>query len=127
MNLDVYLFKAINGLAGQWKALDLLGIFLAEYLGYVLLFSLVVFLLIDFKKYWRMVAESVIAGLFVRFVLVEIIWRIYFHPRPFVVRKATLLIAHNGKLSSFPSAHASFYFALSTIIFGYNRRIGMLF
>lgn len=71
MILDVYFFNLINGFAGKWHLLDLAGIFLAEYFSYVLLFILVLFLLVNFKKYWRMVAESIIAGLFVRFALVE--------------------------------------------------------
>lgn len=127
MNIDLYFFSFINGLAGRWPWLDWAGIFLAKYFEYVLLFCLVLFLAKDFKKYWRMVAEAFIAAIFVRFVLAEIIRRIWFRPRPFVDNHVNLLIPHNANEASFPSGHASFYFALSTIIYTYNKKAGILF
>jgi undecaprenyl-diphosphatase len=38
-----------------------------------------------------------------------------------------LLVDHNAEEGSFPSGHASFYFALSTIVFLYNRKLGIFF
>ena len=37
-----------------------------------------------------------------------------------------LLLSHEAT-SSFPSGHAAFYFALSTIIYFYNKKAGLLF
>jgi len=136
--LDLEIFNVINGFAGKWPWLDSLGIFCAVYLGYILLFCLVLFLIKDFlpqeqsrpagKKYWRMVAESLVAALFVRFVLVKIFYQLFFRFRPFVYySNAHLLLPYNSGATSFPSGHASFYFALSTIIFGYNKKIGIWF
>ncbi len=127
MNLDLYIFNAINGFAGKWHWLDLTGIFFAKYFEYFLLLALVSFLLKDFKKYWRMVVEALIAAVFVRFILAEIIREIWFRPRPFVHNSVNLLISYDPKESSFPSGHASFYFALSTIIYSYNKKAGILF
>lgn len=150
MNLNLYLFNVVNGFAGKWKALDSLGIFFAEYLGYILLFCLLLFLVIypvklsrraghrfalqigfnwvSFKKYWRMITESFIAAIFVRFILVELIRILWFSPRPFVNNYAHLLLpGYNPGGPSFPSGHASFYFALSTIIYGYNKKVGIWF
>lgn len=127
MYADIVIFKLINGLADKWKLLDFLGIFFAKYFEYFLLFALVLFLIKDYKKYWRMVTEAFVAAVFVRFVLAEIIRIIYFRPRPFVYNYVNLLIPHNVNEASFPSGHASFYFALSTIIYGYNKKVGILF
>ena len=127
MSLDLYVFNLINGLAGKWMVLDFLGIFFAKYFEYFLLFVLVLFLIKDYRKYWRMVAEALIAAVFVRFVLVEVIRKIRFRPRPFVYDSFNLLIPYDLSKTSFPSDHASFYFALSTIIYGYNKKAGMLF
>ncbi|OGZ64102.1 MAG: hypothetical protein A3A98_03920 [Candidatus Staskawiczbacteria bacterium RIFCSPLOWO2_01_FULL_40_39] len=149
MIVDADIFYFINGFAGKWQWLDWLGIFFAQYLGYILLFSLLVFLLIypiklsrkagqrfalqivfdraGFKKYWRMVAEGVVAALFVRFVLVEIFYWLRFRMRPFVDGNNNLLISYDISKTAFPSGHASFYFALSTIIYGYHKKAGILF
>jgi undecaprenyl-diphosphatase len=37
------------------------------------------------------------------------------------------LINQSAKEASFPSGHASFYFALSTIVYLYNKKLGILF
>lgn len=127
MQIDLAIFNAIHGLAGKWSLLDYLGIFCAVYLGYVLLFVLLCFLLINGKKYWRMVAESVAAALFVRFVLVNFIRMLRFRPRPFTYENFNALIPYDYDKTSFPSGHASFYFALSAIIYAYNKKAGMFF
>lgn len=127
MAIDLQIFNFINGLAGKWYWLDLVGVFFAKYFEYVLLLILVLFLFKDLKKYWRMVAEALVAAFFVRFVLVEIIRSIKFRPRPFVYENFNLLVPYDLDKTSFPSGHASFYFALSTIIYGYNKKLGILF
>ena len=127
MNLDLYFFNLINQFAGKWEVLDFLGIFFAKYFEYVLLLCLVLFLIKDFKKYWLMVVEALTTAILVRFVITEIIRWFWFRPRPFVNDYVNLLISKNFEEASFPSGHASFYFALSTIIYIYNKKIGILF
>jgi len=127
MYLDVVIFDWINGLAGRWPWVDFFGIFCAVYLGYILLFSLVLFLVKNFQKYWRMVAEALIAAVFVRFLLVEIFYLLKFRLRPFVHNQVNFLIPYDASATAFPSGHASFYFALSTIIYGYHKKAGILF
>ena len=127
MNIDLYLFNLINGFAGRWAWLDYLGMFLAQYFEYFLWLCLLIFLAVNFKKYWKMVAEAVIAALFTRFVLVEFIRWLWFRPRPFVTLNFAPLISYSAKEPSFPSGHASFYFALSTIVYFYNKKAGILF
>jgi undecaprenyl-diphosphatase len=127
MNIDLYIFHLINGFAGKWQWLDYFGMFCAEYLGYVLMFVLFLFLLFRFKKYWRMVLEATIAAVFTRFVLAEIIRIIFFRARPFVTLNFIPLINQSPKEASFPSGHATFFFALSTIVYFYNKKAGILF
>lgn len=127
MNIDLYFFNLINGFAGRWIWLDFLGIFFAKYFEYFLLFCVLLFLVINFKKYWRTVLVALVAAVFSRFVLAEIIRWLWFRPRPFVVLNFTPLISKSAEEASFPSGHASFYFALSTIIYFYNKKAGILF
>lgn len=127
MYLDIYLFNIINGFVGKWRWLDIAGVFFAKYFEYFLLAVLLVLLVKNFRKYWKMITGALVAAVFVRFVLVEIIRRVFFRPRPFVYNPVNLLISHSANEPSFPSGHASFYFALSTIIYGYNKGFGILF
>ncbi|MEK7663863.1 MAG: phosphatase PAP2 family protein [Patescibacteria group bacterium] len=127
MYLDLIIFRAINNLAGKWELLDKLGIFFAVRAGYLLLASLIIFLLKDFKKYWEMVVKAIVAALFVRFILVEAFYQLHFRFRPLVYDQFNFLIPYNEDQTSFPSGHASFYFALSTIIYNYNKKAGIIF
>ena len=127
MNIDLYLFNLINGLAGRWAWLDYLAMFFAQYFEYFLLLALLLFLATGFKKYWKMVLEALISATVARFVLMEIIRWLWFRPRPFVAGNFIPLINQSSKEASFPSGHASFYFALSTVIYCYNKKAGIIF
>ena len=127
MNIDLYLFNLINGFAGRWPWLDYLGIFLAKYFEYVLWLCLLLFLVLGLKKYWKMAASAVFSAIISRFVLAEIIRLIWFRPRPFALFNFIPLIQQSPAEASFPSGHASFYFAFSTIVYLYNKNVGILF
>jgi undecaprenyl-diphosphatase len=127
MNIDLYLFNLINGLAGKWAWLDYLGIYFAQYFEYFLWFCLILFLVISFRKYWRMVLGAFVTAVFTRFVLAEIIRWLWFRQRPFVSLNFIPLINQRATEASFPSGHASFYFALSTIVYYYNKKAGIFF
>src|SRR3989344_3105578 len=127
MNVDLYFFNLINSLALKWYWLDFIGFIIAKYSEYVLVVILVLFLAINFKKYWRMILEAVAAAVFTRFVLAEIIRWLWFKPRPFVTNSVNLLLDYDAKKASFPSGHAVFYFTLSTIVYFYNKKIGIVF
>lgn len=137
--LDLFIFQQINQFAFKYLWLDTLAIFFAKYFGYILVLFLLVFLLKNFKKYWQMVVQAFLAATLVRFVIVEIIR--YFLPRVrpfalpsfdeqnlggFVENSINLLINHSQE-ASFPSGHASFFFAVSTVVYLYNKKAGLLF
>jgi len=127
MNMDLYLFNLVNSFAGQWSWLDFVGIFFAKYLEYFLWLFLFFFLMANLKKYWKMVLEALIAAVFTRLILTEGIRWLWFRPRPFVSLDFIPLIGKSASEASFPSGHASFYFALSTIVYCYNKKAGILF
>ncbi len=124
--MDLYLFNLINQYAGKWVYLDSIAIFFAKYFEYVLVLSLLIFLAIGFRKYWKVIVQSLISAILARFIIVSFIRFIWYRPRPFIDNAVNLLVEHPDK-ASFPSGHAAFYFALSTIIFLYNKKIGILF
>lgn len=127
MSLDLNIFNIINGLAGIYEWLDACAVFLAKNSEYILAVFLVMILIYNFRKYWKMVLEALIAAVFTRFVLAEIMRAFFFRARPFVSHQVNQLIEYNSQEASFPSGHACFYFALSTIIYFYNKKLGIAF
>jgi len=124
--LDYSIFQQINRFAGRWYFLDSLGIFLAKYLGYFLIFFLLLFLIKDFKKHLPMVIKGFLAAILARLGFVELIRFLWHRPRPFIENNIHLLLEHSAS-SSFPSGHAAFFFALSTVVYFYNKKAGYLF
>jgi undecaprenyl-diphosphatase len=127
MNLDVFLFNQINGLAGKSVCLDNVAIFFARYFEYFLILCLFLFMIKNAKKYWRMVIQGFAAAILSKFVITNIIRWLFPRPRPFVENHANLLFDYNSAEPSFPSGHAAFYFAIATIVYFYNRKAGVLF
>ncbi|MBI2041653.1 MAG: phosphatase PAP2 family protein [Candidatus Nealsonbacteria bacterium] len=125
--MDYFLFQQINSLAGHWAYLDALGIFFAKYSGYVLILALLLFSARNYKKYWPMAIRAFSAAIVSRFVVAEIIRFFWPKLRPFVENQANLIISQSPTEPSFPSGHATFYFALSAAVYFYNKKLGIIF
>jgi len=124
--MDYLIFQQINNLALKNLYLDEVAIFCASFLGYILIGVLFILLIKNFKKYYKIATQAFISGIFARFIIVEIIRFIWDRPRPFISNSVNLLINHSSS-ASFPSGHAAFFFALSTLIYFYNKKTGILF
>lgn len=118
--MDFLIFSLLNNLAGKYQWLDYLIIFFARYFE----FFLVVFVVVFFRKRVSVLLTAFSAAIFSRFILVEAIRLIWFRPRPFVNREVILLLPYDASKAAFPSGHAAFYFALSTIVYIYNKKAG---
>ena len=122
--LDLNLFNAIHGLAGQNNLLDSVIVFCAEYFIDVLLIVLAIF---AFQK-WRAgdissfmeYVVSVAAGIFARLVVTEAIRFFYHRPRPFLALHIPHLLTDTEY--SFPSGHTIFMFALATAMLSVNKK-----
>ncbi|MFH1714161.1 MAG: phosphatase PAP2 family protein [Candidatus Nealsonbacteria bacterium] len=126
MNWDIILFQKINQYAGQNQCLDSSAVFLAKYLGYILIFLLLFLLLKDFKKNLSVLIRIFGIALFSRFIVAELIRFLWERPRPFVEDNVNLLFDHQAT-ASFPSGHATFFFALSAALYFYNKKAGIVF
>jgi undecaprenyl-diphosphatase len=130
MHPDLYLFQYINGLASHFKLLDLSGIFLAEYFPYLLGLIMFLFLFWPRKKRFEnrlMIALGLLAALIARFVIKTVILLIYNRPRPFIILEGThklLATSLVDSFQSFPSGHAIFFFALSMVLYKFNKKLG---
>ena len=101
-------------------------IFLGEYLSHILIAGILVFWWENKKRYPKFLWESFLAALLSRGIITELIRFFWERPRPFVEQNITPLIEHAAS-ASFPSGHATFFFALGTILFFYNKTAGALF
>jgi len=126
MDIDFYLFSQINDLAGKYLWIDILAIFLTKYLGYYLVINLFLFLLKNPKKYWQMIIKALLAGALAFFGFRQIIYWFWHRSRPFVENHVNLLLSHSNT-PSFPSGHSVLFFALSSLVYFYNKKIGIIF
>lgn len=124
MNFDLYLFSIINSFAGKRKWLDVLAIFFAKYLDYILVIFLFIFAFVS--KNISIFISPVLLGLFSRFVINEAIYFFYKRKRPPALTPAKILI-NIPKHPSFPSGHASFFFALSFSLLPFNLNFAIAF
>lgn len=125
---DLSLFYALNGLAGQAPFLDQIIVFCASYLAYVLIVAFVAYVLLS-RHTKRLKAEILLTALtsavVARFGIAEIIRFFYHRPRPFLTLDIQPLFTDPAW--SFPSGHATFFFALATAMFLYDKRWGIGF
>ena len=119
--MNLILFEKINSIAFRWDLLDQILVFNSIYLPYILLFCVFLY----FKRYKFLPILSILSG-FISCFFVLVFRFVYYNPRPFVDSSSEFLLNHSD-ISSFPSAHTSFFFAFSTIVFLYNKKIGSLF
>lgn len=104
--------------------MDLIILFSAKYLGYILLAAFAILFLKNRNKLFLFLPLT--AALISRFVFTEIIKFFYFRPRPFVEQAISPLIEH-APTASFPSGHTAFFFALSAGVYSFNKKVGLWF
>lgn len=127
MALDYAIFHWLNALAGRSPSTDWLTLAAAEHLPVLVILGGCAAMIMSartVRKGSRWVVDALAAGLFARYVIVAAIWAIVPRERPFLSQD----IAHLFVVShpSFPSAHASFLFAFSTVAFLMDRKIGIV-
>jgi undecaprenyl-diphosphatase len=128
MTLDTQVFYLLNNLAGQSSFFDGIIVFFASYLAYILI---VVFLaLVFFSQYagrekLQIVVVTGVSALIARFGIAELIRFFYHRPRPFLDLPVHQLLTSNEW--SFPSGHATFFFAMATVVYFYNKKWGIGF
>ena len=119
-------FRLINDLAGHNIWLDRFMVFAADKMGYLLILSL---LIIFWKKNYfkKVVFVSFGSAIIARFAFVAILRYLLYSPRPFLVLENINRLMNHSLESSFPSGHATFYFALAMVVYLYNKKAGHVY
>ena len=128
MSYDLVIFNFFHSLAGQSAAMNWLIIFFGKYLAYILVLGAAV--LLWKENSWRhriyKFALLALAVILSRGIVAEAIQFFFFRARPFVRLDLTPVFNH-GNVASFPSGHASVFFALAFAIFLFNKKVGSVF
>ncbi len=127
MNIDAEIYLYLNKFAGEYFFLDFIFYFFASILPYLFIFAFVFFFLRNPQKNGFFSLEVIFTGFFSRYALIEA--GRYFFPRerPFQVLEEVNLILPYKESLSFPSGHTAFLFGISTAVYFYNKRIGIIF
>lgn len=129
--MDLYFFQLINSLAGRLWPLDWFAVFFADYFGYFLI--LIAIILFLRERNWRertyffsLAALSLILS---RGIIAEALKFFIARKRPFSILEIAPLLKYEAydKFMSFPSGHASFFFALALAVFYFNKLWGWRF
>jgi undecaprenyl-diphosphatase len=125
---DRTLFNFLHDLAGKNGLLDLAGIFFAEYLGYFVVLSVLVWFILerDWRKRFNAIALTVLSAIIARGIIAEILKFAFARPRPGITLKFIPLIDAPQSFA-FPSGHATFFFAVVVAVWFYNRKWGNWF
>lgn len=131
MSLDHSIVLFLNDIAQESPAIKGTVVFFARYVPYVLV---TLFILFVVYVYSAVRVERQKAVLFVQgFAAAIISWlcsqalQLFVHRlRPFISDQEVHALVEKTSYS-FPSGHASFFFALSTVVYLHNKRVGILF
>lgn len=105
---------------------ELFVIFSAKYLIYFLLVLSVIYFLLQNTASKKKIMWLAFFTLPTVFVIAKILSHFYYSTRPFVAGHFTPLLSHAAD-NGFPSDHGLLSFALSSIIFSFNRKWGTSF
>ncbi len=128
MSLDAGIVVFLNGFIGASPVLDFMLLFLASYLPYLLVVAFALLLYLSsysVREKLYIGGVALISALVARFGATEIIRFFYHRPRPFMAYDLHTLFTDYSW--SFPSGHATFFFAMSVAIYLYDKKWGVGF
>lgn len=125
---DLALFNFIHAPAGRWFLLDWLAIFLAVYVGYILvvLFLVMVFKEKDRKKRAYAFAWWVLSAIVSRGIIAQVFYFFYHRLRPFEALGVESVFTP-GPNTAFPSGHMAFYATFIIPVFYLNKKWGWIY
>lgn len=134
MNNEI--FFSIFSLAHRSAFLDWLIVFCANGFGYIMIVLAVLFVYAHhdpefykkpFMNITRKIREIILvfsSGV-VAWIVASVIKSLIVSPRPFMAISTITPLFYHGGMDSFPSGHATFFFALATSLYLSHRSIGL--
>jgi len=103
--------------------MDTLIVLCAKYLIWAVVAAGLVYFVMS--KEWRRLGIFALASLALAYAGGKVAGLLWYYPRPFVVNGTTPLVAHAAN-NGFPSDHMLLGAAIASIVFVYNRTLGIL-
>lgn len=105
--------------------MNILMIFLAKYLYIIVIAVPILYALLQSRKVQKKMLLFAVVSLPLTFLLARLASAIYYDPRPFVIGHFTPLISHAAN-NGFPSDHTLISFAFASLLFIFNKRLGVV-
>lgn len=139
MEINQTIFYALYNLAHKSIFLDWLIVFSANLFGIIMLCVLVLFLLfhsdgmfdprqpfLQIKNKVKEISLVFFSGVSA-WIVATIIKNLIVSPRPFILFDNVKPLFLHGAMESFPSGHATFFFAIALALFIKHKRMGVLY
>lgn len=127
MNLDATIVSNLHAIASSTPMASEVTVFFASWLPYLIVGAFAVYLLYAkrFSGYWKALPFlwALIAALIARVVITSPLRFFFPRDRPYLTLDLHPLIMIHAP--SFPSGHASFLFGFSTVVYAYDKRLGI--
>ncbi len=105
--------------------MDSIIIFGAKFLFVLVPVLFVVALYQASKKHQKQLIVAVVVAVIVAAIADKILSKLYYDPRPFVTHHLKPLVAHAAD-NGFPSEHTLFSITISSVLYAYRKRLGLL-
>lgn len=128
-HLNQSFFLLFNGITHKNQFVDLFFIFSAEYLPYIIIISVVLYVYFHKDRYQGIREVAVIAlSVGTAYVFASVFKHFYVHDRPFLCfTDVHPLISPDSPHGSFPSGHSTFFSALGLAFYYYHPKLGVLY
>lgn len=126
--MEIEIVNVLNGIAVHNESIRALVVFFAATFQYFVVVAIILLGLAG-KLHRKVVLTSLLASIIARFGLKAIVLLFVDRARPFLVDASIWQLVHTQiteNYQSFPSGHALFFFALSTVVWKSNKKIGIM-
>ena len=119
--MDQQILNVALSLVGRWGLVVELCV---SYLPHLVFLAILGWFSLNLRR--KVFLELAGTAILSRVVITETIRLLWDRARPFAELGFRPLVEHSAS-ASFPSGHATFFFALSGVVFAYNKKMGTLF
>lgn len=121
--MDHKLFDFINSFAGKNHQIDRMMVFASNKFRFI--YAIILFVVFIFNPRGKKLFLQCMLSLAVNNILNKVVNYLKYRPRPFITRKATVLLP--SKLdSTYLSKHTLLTFSVSTLVYKENRYLGLI-
>ncbi len=135
MNIQIFYF--FYNLSHKSNFFDWITVFITDTFDKIVLglAACYIIYLLSIHPYWKIknilekiwIVITITTSILGAYIIAYILKIIVHAPRPFVIHTDVSPLVLETSYSSFPSGHATLFFALATILYFYDRRTGLIF